>query len=307
VSVSVLGLGGHEFHPDGKVKAFSDDFSAAVRPGYTNPNFAGPERRELVHFALAQGINYFDATIDPEVQALQTCLPAEAKSVLIQCRPQGMCYHYDEANRSLVNLELLRGEVERLVHLSGHGRIDVLNFAFEAAALAADKNYLDKIGRNIEALRQAGLVRFAACDCVHSGENHYLTMMRSGLFDVVWLNFGPLCPFPAERIFPLARELGMAVVVREAFQKANLFRTAEAGGLDADRPTLAAAAIRWILHHPEVSSLIVGVRNAAELQSNLTAASTALTASDSSLLGQLRAQPAFINALSEQERLFRRV
>lgn len=288
VSVSFLGLGGHEYHADGRLRGFSDDLDAAVRPGYTNPDFASPDRRRLVAHAVAMGVNYFDATIDPEVAALRTCLPPAALDrALIQCRPQAMCYRYDAGNRGLADLSRLRAEVERLLRLLGRDRIDVLNFGIESDAESADGAYFEKIATNIRALKEAGSIRFAACDTLSSGTNQYLRMMRAGCFDVVWLNFGPMSPSPAKEIFPLARELGMGVVAREAFQKGNLFRAAEALPNAPSRPRLAAAAIRWVLSHPEVSALVVGVRNVEEFDQNLAAAGSAFNEEDREILRQV--------------------
>ncbi len=306
VSVSVLALGGHEYHPDGRLKGFTDHPGDALKPGYVNAGFGSAERRALVTYAVAQGITYFDATIDPEVAALGECLAAAApmRPVLVQCRPQGMCYQYDPGNRALADLSRLRPEVERLAKLGGRRRIDVLNFGFEAAALTADPTYLERLAATIGSLKAAGLIRFAACDSLQSGESHYLRVMQAGCFDLVWLNFGPLCPFPAERLFPLARRLGMGVVVREAFQKGNLFRVAEAGGFSEGRKVLADAAIRWILNHRDVSCLVTGVRNVGELEGNLIASGLPPTSQDQDLLERLGRTPAFVQALAEQKSMF---
>ena len=301
--VSVLALGGHEYHPDGRLKGISDDLAAAVQPGFTMPGFGGPARQALVDRALEAGITYFDATIDPEVEALgRTLAAARAPSdVLVQCRPQGMCYRYDPGNGALADLARLRPEVRRLAALLGRPRIDVLNFGFEAEALAADADYLKRLGDVVAALKGEGLIGLAACDSLHSGEAHYLRMMQAGCFDLVWLNFGPLCPFPAEQVLPAAQELGMGVATREAFAKGALFRTAPA----LARPALARAAIRWILGHEQVSSLAVGVRDGGELAANLAAAGGPLDAADGEVLDRLRREPAFRAELEAQREAFR--
>jgi aryl-alcohol dehydrogenase-like predicted oxidoreductase len=307
IRVSALGLGGHEFHPDGRLKGFSDDSKAAVLPGYVNKDFGGPVRQALVQRAIEAGVNYFDATQDPEVTALGECLACSAgkKTVLMQCRPQGMCYHYDAGNRALADPTRLEAEVRRLIALAGRAKIDVLNFGIEASALAEDSEYTEKIAENIQKLKDKGLIRLAACDSLRSGENVYLQLMESECFDVVWLNFGPLCPFPSHRIFPLAEELGMGIVVREAFNKGNLFRAALADGTIENPAELAGAAMRWILSHIEISTLVVGVKNAAEFELNFAAVSHELTEQDVALLDRVRGGPAFGAALAEQEKAFR--
>ncbi len=308
VRVSAISLGGHEFFPNGAVKGFAQGGDATRRPDYIDPGFATPERRALVNKAIEVGINYFDATIDPEVAALNATLPPPQSSptLMVQCRPQGMCYHYEKGNRGLTDLSRLRPEVERLIALSGRPKLDVLNFGIESPALEDDPKFLDHVARNIAALKSAGLIRFAACDTVNSGESYYTRMMRCGCFDVMWINFGPLWPFPAEKLFPLARELGVAIVTREAFVKGHLFRVAESAALAIDRPTLAGVAIRWILNHPEISTMVLGVRTAKEFESNLEASEAPLSATDTQILAQLRAHPAFAAAHAENERRFRK-
>ena len=157
-------MGGHEFHPDGAVKGLANGRDATARPDYVDPGFATPERRALVQRAIDAGINYFDVTIDPEVAALRVCLPPQnsSPSLLVQCRPQGMCYRYEMGNRGLGDLSRLRPEVERLLGLCGRQSIDVLNFGLESPALEDHDRFLDRIADNIRVLKENGLIRFAA-------------------------------------------------------------------------------------------------------------------------------------------------
>jgi aryl-alcohol dehydrogenase-like predicted oxidoreductase len=296
--LSCLALGGHEYHGDGRLKGIGDDLQASIRPGFTMAGFGGPGRQALVARALELGITYFDATIDPEVEALGRNLGGA--DVLTQCRPQGMCYRYDPGNPALADLPRLRGEVQRLRALLGRPRVDVLNFGIEAEALG-DPGYLGRVADAIAALKAEGLIRFAACDSLHSGEDVYLRLMRAGCFDVVWLNFGPLCPFPEEQLLPAARELGLGVAAREAFAKGTLFRTAPG----RDRVRLAQAAIRWVLAHADVSSLAVGVRNGAELDAAAAAAAAPLAGADQALLDELARSPDFAAERERQRAAFR--
>ena len=80
IPVSALALGGHEYLADGRLKGFGDDFENAVLAGYRRSDFGGPARRAIVARALARGVNYFDVTIDPEVEALGRTLRSPAQS-----------------------------------------------------------------------------------------------------------------------------------------------------------------------------------------------------------------------------------
>ena len=96
----------------------------------------------------------------------------------------------------------------------------------------------------------------------------------------------------------------MGVVVEKRSKKGGA-GLAGAASLPVDRATLAGAAIRWILGHPEVSTTVLGMHNPGELQSNLNAATGKLAEEDPATLRQLQADPAFAASLADSERRFR--
>jgi aryl-alcohol dehydrogenase-like predicted oxidoreductase len=329
IPVSALALGGHEYLADGRLKGFGDDFENAVLAGYRRSDFGGPARRAIVTRALARGVNYFDVTIDPEVEALGRTLrspavfdvtamtgvsgvtgasgpAAGAESVLVQARPQGLCYRYDPGNPGLVRPGVLRAEVRRLAELLGRGRVDVLNLGLEREALdpvTGRPDYLKALAEILTELRADGLVGLVACDSLFSGESQYVTLIESGCFDVVWLTFGPLTPAPAEVVLPRAREAGLGVVAREAFGKGALFRFAAEAGVAAGE--VAGAAQRWVLSHAEVGTLAVGVRTADEFDRNADAATRPYTDADRTLLDRVLATDAARAAVTESTAAFR--
>lgn len=289
--VSIVALGGHEYHPDGRLKGIQDEFEKAIKAGYKNPNFASPERRALVKFAVEKGVNYFDVTIDPEIEAIGTCLRALGKvpDAIVQCRPQGLCYKYEEGNPSLADLSRLRPEVERIAALAGLGRIGVLNFGFESEALARDPDYFKKLAGVIAALKKDGLIQYAACDSLFSGEEQYLRMVDSGVFDIVWVTLGPLAAWAIPQVFPRAKARGTGIVVREAFAKGQLFKILDTAPLGIDAGRLAAATIRWVLAQDGVATLVVGARDAAQFGANLDAASLPFGDEDRDILDRVLA------------------
>lgn len=305
--VSVLALGGHEYYDNGQIKGLADDPEHVILPGYTQPGFGEGQRREIVRAALDLGINYFDITFDPELEAIGRNLrELGAKDpMFVQTRPQGMCYGYDVNNQKMADFPTLEQEVDRLIELSGRDKIDILNFGFEASALVADDVYLDKIADNVAALKDFGKIGHAACDSLLSGEEHYLRMMRAGCFDVVWLNFNILNPYPAEEILPLAHEMGMGVVAREAFVKGKLFEVASESKVEVSHSELSEIALRWLLQHSPVSAVAVGVRNAEQLKQNAAAVRTTFGVEDQKVLEQLTEQESFSEARAEQREQFR--
>jgi aryl-alcohol dehydrogenase-like predicted oxidoreductase len=311
ISVSCLALGGHEYLPDGGLKGFADDFDNAIQPGYRRPDFGGPERQEIVARALHRGVNYFDVTIDPEVEALGRGLREHSEGnaageVLVQVRPQGLCYRYDPGNPGLLRPGRLRAEVLRLRDLLGRDAVDVLNLGIEREALdpaTGNSDYLTMLADVLAELRADELVRLVACDTLFSGERQYVELIRSGCFDLVWLSFGPLSPAPRQVVLPLAREAGLGVAAREAFGKGTLFTAARAVG--ADVAEVAAAAQLWVLDHAEVSTLAVGVRTVAEFDADADAAGRGFSDRDRELLDRVLGADSTRAAVAETQRSFR--
>lgn len=294
-TVSVLGLGGHEFYPDGRMKGLSDNLAEAARPGYRRSDFGGPDRAALLAAALASGATLFDVTIDPEVEALgrnMRSLAPAPMAALVQMRPQGMCYSYEAGNAGLADASRLNAEVDRLLDLSGLPRIGLLNIAFEWPALETS-DYLARLADAVAGLKATGRVELVSCDALWCGESLYLRMIETGLFDVVWVNLNALCPRPLAQVIPAARNRGMGVIVREAFAKGRLLELArEALGPDSI-PRVCASALRWVVAQ-DVDALVVGARSAAEWDANVAAVASGsgLNASDDETLGRLLATEA---------------
>jgi aryl-alcohol dehydrogenase-like predicted oxidoreductase len=265
VELSVVGLGGHEYLPDGRSRGFNEDFREAVKPGYEAEGYGGDARRGLLAAAFENGINFLDVTIDPEQEALGRNLREAPPpyDVYVQTRPQGMGYGYDPANRSLAAFELLKAEVKRVLALLRRERLEFLNFPFLQPALDEDPDYLAKIADNIARLKTEGLIRFATCD-TFSGEATYLAQVEAGCFDALVANFSFLDNALQREVIPAARERGMAVFTRELFMKGRLFEMAAEAGIE-DLDALTRASVKWNLSVEGVTVAIVGCGTVAHL------------------------------------------
>ena len=294
VAVSALGLGGHEFLADGSSRGFNEDFARAVTPGEIFEGYGPDKRARVLAAAYAAGINLFDATIDSEKEALGRNLRAmpPPHPAFVQTRPEGMAYNYDLHNRKMADYGLLRPEVVRILGLLGRDQIKFFNFPFMASALENDAGYLDKICRNVAALKAEGLIRFAGAD-TFSGEATYLRQIETGCFDTLFVNFNFADSGAGVRVLPAAADRGMSVFAREAFLKGQLFRMGEEAGItDPDR--LAQVSVRWILSHSEVTSVVVGIDTPKQLDCQLEALRRPeFTDADQELLQTLEATPTF--------------
>jgi len=237
--------------------------------------------------ALDNGINFFDATMDSEKEALgrnlqELDLPYE---IYIQTRPEGMVYGYDPYNRRMAKYDLLKAEVQRCLKLLRRERLDFLNLGFLRSALEHDSEYLQKIADNIQLLKQEGLIRFACAD-TFSGESTYLKQIETGCFDAIFINFNVVDCKAEDRVLPTANARGMGVFAREAFVKGRWFEISQQSGL-TERNRLAQVAVKWILSHEEVTTVAVGMDSPEQLKSNLEVVKdTTLNEEDQAILRQ---------------------
>ena len=267
VFISIVALGGHEYLPSGLSRGFNENFELAIQPGYIFKGFGQDARKQVLRTAFDHGINFFDVTMDSEKEAFGRNLK-EIKppyEIYVQTRPESFGFNYDKNNvfSKLDQYEPLKAEVQRILKLIQRERVDFLNMPFMKVALDNDPNYMDKIRRNIQALKKEGLIRFAVAD-TFSGESTYLKQIEAGGFDAIFINFnfGDHCG--EEKVLPRAREKGMGVFARETFMKGKLFSmTEEIGFQDSNR--LAQAALRWSLAHDEVTTVVYGTHKANEL------------------------------------------
>ena len=63
VEISIFGMGGHEYLPDGRSRGFNEDFNLAVRPGHIFEGFGQDTRKKVLSLAFEYGINFFDVKI----------------------------------------------------------------------------------------------------------------------------------------------------------------------------------------------------------------------------------------------------
>jgi aryl-alcohol dehydrogenase-like predicted oxidoreductase len=294
ISVSVLGLGGHEFLPNGKSRGFNEDAKKAVSPGYLFDGFGGEKRKRVLSAAFANGINLLDATIDSEKEALGRNLKEITPpfDVYIQTRPEGMVYTYDPFNQRMARYDLLNAEVQRGLVLLQRQKLDFLNVAFMAEAIIHDPDYLIKITDNVMRLKEEGLIRFACAD-TFSGETTYLQQIKTGCFDAIFINLNFADSCGCRKVLPAANARGMAVFAREAFMKGALFQMGEDVGL-LNRNQLAQAALKWTLSQPEVTAVMVGVETPEQLENSLQVLEDlALNDNDQAIIAQLKSSPTY--------------
>jgi aryl-alcohol dehydrogenase-like predicted oxidoreductase len=294
VKLSRVALGGHEYLANGNSRGFNEDFKKATTPGYIFPGFGGDKRKALLKAAYDAGVNFFDVTHDSEKEALGRNLREMAPPypAYVQTRPEVMNYNYDPGNARMADLGLLRAEVQRILKLMRRERLELLNLGPLKAAFDRDPDFAAKLSANIAALKKEGLILFAAAD-TFSGEATYKTLIASGAFSTLNVNFNVADELPEREVFPYARTMNVRVTVREAYIKGVLFRLGHEAGID-DEALLARAAMKWIGSRPGVDFVLVGADTAEHFRENLRAFESApLDDAERAALDKLRALPAF--------------
>ena len=147
-------------------------------------------------------------------------------------------------------------------------------------------------------LQQEGLVGLIGVSTPEQDQNSVIDLMRGGWVDAVQVIYNLFEQEPAAELLDVARECGVAIIVRVAFDEGVLtgkftpdtkfapddFRakyfegdrlgraiahTAEIGkDLQDTGYTLAQAALKFILAHPAVSTVIPGIRSVAQAEAN---------------------------------------
>lgn len=192
----------------------------------------------------------------------------------------------------------LRANVETRLRNLGTDCLDVLQLHTWTRAWNRDPVPLEVLRR----LREEGKLRLIGISTPEQDQNCVVDLMRRGYLDVVQIIYNLFDQEPAAELLPTAAETGTGVIVRVAFDEGVLtgkyrrghrfpaddFRSryfegdrldravdrvdricadlAEAGL--ADRYSLADAALKFVLAHPAVSTVIPGIRSPQQAEAN---------------------------------------
>ena len=152
----------------------------------------------------------------------------------------------------------------------------------------------------MEDLKRQGLVRAIGVSVNRWEPTNVVETLRTGLIDAVQVIYNIFDQSPQDELFPLCRELNVAVIARVPFDEGTLtgrltkdtrwpegdWRNTYFGPenleqsvdrAEALRPlvppemTMSELALRWILADPTVSTIIPGMRKVNHVQANLGA------------------------------------
>ena len=197
-----------------------------------------------------------------------------------------------------------------LTHL-GLPSVDLLQFHVWEDAWARDERWQ----RAMDDLKREGLIGGVGVSVNRWEPENGIATLRTGLIDAVQVIYNVFDQAPEDELFPVCRELGVAVIARVPFDEGSLtgtltrdvrfpehdFRRRYFGpenlGATMDRvealvpvvpkgTTLPELAMRFILANPDVSTVIPGMRRLPHVRANI--ATSDAPPLDSRLLAELR-------------------
>jgi aryl-alcohol dehydrogenase-like predicted oxidoreductase len=208
--------------------------------------------------------------------------------------------------------DYIREMTQRSLENLGLPRVDLLQFHVWEDDWANDERWQ----RAVDDLKRQGLVGGVGVSVNRWEPTNVVRTMRTGLIDAVQVIYNIFDQGPEDELFPLCRELGVAVIARVPFDEGsltgtltkdsrwpegdwrnsyfvpeNLIPTVER--VEALKPvvpagmTLPEMALRFILSNPDVATIIPGMRQPANVRANLAASDAGPLPAE--LVGRLRA------------------
>jgi aryl-alcohol dehydrogenase-like predicted oxidoreductase len=202
----------------------------------------GADRRAIVDEALVAGMNLFDSSP----------MYGRAENTLAQALD-------GRRSQAIVATKIwtggaAEGRAQAEHALRRFGRVDI----YQVHNLVAWETQL----RMLEQLKGEGKV-------LAVGATHYLPgafdelceVMRTGRLDMIQLPYNPRLRDAERRVLPLARELGLGVLIHSPLRFGVLDRRLTQGQLELfGVKTLAQAVLKWIASEPGVSCVLTATR-----------------------------------------------
>lgn len=261
------------------------------------------ESRGSLDLAVRLGCNFFDTAFaygDGHSERLLGELlrrhPGESLYVATKIPPKDRQWPPQGPLADVFPPDHIREYAEKSLANLGVETIDLLQFHVWNDAWADDPSWQ----RAVEALKAEGLVRAIGISINRWQPTNVLRAFETGLIEAVQVVYNVFDQNPEDELFPACQERNIAVIARVPFDEGSLTGTLTAGSRwpDGDfrnvyfrpenlvptlerverlRPvvppgmTLPELALRHILQHPAVSTVIPGMRKIAHVEENLRA------------------------------------
>jgi aryl-alcohol dehydrogenase-like predicted oxidoreductase len=260
------------------------------------------ESLRALHRAMELGVNFIDTALaygDGHSERLVgRAVRGRRDRVFVATKVPPMNLAWP-ARRDVPVAEVFPGDyvtrsAERSLTNLGLETIDLLQLHVWTDEFAGAGDWLDAVGR----LKQAGKVRFFGISLGEHTPDNGLAAVEAGIVDTVQVIYNVFDQSPEERLFPACARRGVGVLARVPLDEGGLtggvtpetrfaaddFRgvyfagdrkreVAERAGaicrdLGIAPAQLAETALRFVLSHPAVSTVIPGMRTARHVEAN---------------------------------------
>lgn len=160
-------------------------------------------------------------------------------------------------------------QMEESFRRMGTGRMDLMQIHNLVDAATHVKTLRD--------WKAAGRIRYFGVTHYHSvAYGDIERFMKAEKPDFLQINYSLAEPESGQRLLPLARDLGIAVIANRPFAEGELFdrvkgKAIPAWAADFDAASWAQFFLKWILADPAVTCTVPGTRNPKYLQDNMAA------------------------------------
>jgi aryl-alcohol dehydrogenase-like predicted oxidoreductase len=258
-----------------------------------------------LHRSIELGCNFFDTALaygdGKSEQLLGQVLPAHRdKPLIIATKVPPMNGKWpakaDYAIEDVFDTDYVISATERSLKNLGVERIDLQQFHVWTDAWAEREEWMDAVDR----LKRAGKVRAFGISVNRWEPTNVVEALRTGLIDSVQVVHNIFDQEPERELLPLCQEMGVAIIARvpldegsfsgtltkdsrwpdgdfrnQYFPPARLAETVDRiERIKNEVPagmSLPEMALRFILSHPAVSTVIPGMRKLKHVESNLAA------------------------------------
>ena len=131
---------------------------------------------------------------------------------------------------------------------------------------------------NVRAWKDSGEARYIGVTVAAKARHGLLeTFMKENSPDFVHMNYSPMENAAEERLLPLARDSGMAVLINRPFMNGSYFgmvagRQLPAWAADFDCETWAQFSLKYVLANPAVTCVLTETTNPEHMEENIRAA-----------------------------------
>ena len=161
----------------------------------------------------------------------------------------------------------IRQCVERSLKNLGQPSLDLIQFHVWEDGWADDARWQ----RALDDLKREGLVKAAGISINRWEPENALRALRTGAIDAVQVIYNIFDQAPEDQLFPLCRELGVAVIARVPFDEGSLTGTLTRDSHWPAGMNMPEMALRFILANPDVSTIIPGMRKLKNVEANIAA------------------------------------